>query len=276
MSSAIPHTPTLFDALRDEPPRPVTPPRLLRRPAPRPPIPPLAPSSGAFLTESRVAQVFVEAAAQHRPGSVRTARVSFHPFRSTLYTFKIFSDGVAKVKFHVAFRRAPEVVLAQASAIICCRSRGRKFLERDAYDAFVRGISPTEFDLPGARKSRQTSLPAPGAHHSLDESFERVNSTYFQSQLAKPQLCWSPVRARRLLGSYHERKDRLIISQVFDSPKIPLWVLDYLMFHELLHKFLGIGRRGDGRRCMHGREFREIEKTYAYFDEAKAFLKKKL
>ena len=77
-------------------------------------------------------------------------------------------------------------------------------------------------------------------------------------------------------GNAHERKDRLIISQVFDSPKIPHWVLDYLMFHELLHKFLGIGRRDDGRRCMHGSEFREIEKQYAYFEEAQAFLKKKL
>ena len=84
------------------------------------------------------------------------------------------------------------------------------------------------------------------------------------------------MRARRLLGSYHARKDRVIISRVFDSAKVPLFVLDYLMFHELLHKFLGIGRRDDGRRCMHGSEFREIEKQYAYFEEAQAFLKKKL
>ena len=276
VNPARPQTPSLFDALRDEPSPPAIPPATLRRPAPPPPVPPLAVNSGAFVTEARAAQLFVEAAALHRPGTVRSARISFHPFRATLSTFKILANGVAHVKIHVAFRRAPEIVLAQASAIMCSRSRGRKTLDREAYDDFVRGLAPTDFELPGARKSRPKALSTPGTYHSLDESFDRVNQTYFQSQLAKPQLCWSPVRARRLLGSYHERKDRLIISQVFDSPKIPDWVLDYLMFHELLHKFLGIGRRDDGRRCVHGSEFREIEKKYAYFEEAQAFLKKKL
>jgi hypothetical protein len=263
VSSETEHTPTLFDTARDESAaRPL--------PAHSAPVPKL------FITESRAGQLFVEAAALHRPGAVRNASVSFHPFRATLYTFKINRAGVAHVKFHVAFRRAPEIVLTQACAVMICRSRGRKAFQRAEYDAFVRNLAPTDFELPGARKSRQLALSTPGKFHSLDESFDRVNETYFQSQLSKPQLCWSPVHARRLLGSYHERKDRLIISQVFDSPKIPAYVLDYLMYHELLHKFLGIGRRDDGRRCVHGREFREIEKRYAYFAEAQAFLKKKL
>jgi len=89
-----------------------------------------------------------------------------------------------------------------------------------------------------------------------------VNTTYFSGRLEKPELCWSPVRARRVLGSYQERYDRLIISKVFDTPQVPEFVLDYLMFHELLHKFLGIGRREDGKRCMHGKEFRSIEKQF--------------
>ena len=73
---------------------------------------------------------------------------------------------------------------------------------------------------------------------------------------------------------YQERSDRLIISRVFDSPKVPQFVLDYLMYHELLHKFLGIGRRNDGRRCMHGADFREIERRFRHYDEATRFLKK--
>jgi hypothetical protein len=234
---------------------------------------PVAPS--AFVTESRAAQLFLNAAQTHRPGKVRTVRISFHPFRTTLYTYKIGRLGNAHVKFHMAFRRAPELAVAQACAIMLSRGGGRRTnCERDAYDTFVRAMPPTDFELPGARRGRKLALSKPGRVHSLDESFDRVNRRYFKSQLAKPELCWSPVRARRLLGSYHERKDRLIISQLFDSPRIPAQVLDFLMFHELLHKFLGVGRRGDGRRSVHGREFREIERQFENYDQVQQFLKK--
>ena len=274
---------TLFDLVReDRVTAPLSPsPSTGRGPGP-------GPGGGvepaAFITESRAAQLFMDAARVHRP-NIAGARVSFHPFRATLYTFKIRRSGaahanstvdLAHVKFHVAFRRAPELVVAQAAAIMLCRSRGRKTntAGRAAYDAFVRAMPPGEFELPGARKGRRLALAVPGRRHSLDESFARVNRTYFQSQLEKPELCWSPVRARRLLGSYHERKDRLIISQIFDSNKVPAFVLDYLMYHELLHKFLGIGRRDDGRRSVHSREFKQLEKRYAQYGEATAFLQK--
>jgi hypothetical protein len=121
--------------------------------------------------------------------------------------------------------------------------------------------------------ARRVSIAGPGVHRSLEDSFNRVNVEYFQSQLQQPELCWSPVHARRVLGSYQERSDRLIISRVFDSVNVPIFVLDYLMYHELLHKFLGIGRRNDGKRCMHGKEFREIEKQFKHFKEAHHFLK---
>jgi len=149
----------------------------------------------------------------------------------------------------------------------------RKPIERGAYDAFVRSLGPSEFELPGARKGRQLSVCEPGVYRALEDSFNRVNVEYFKSQLPQPQLCWSPVRARRILGSYQERNDRLIISRLFDSLKVPEFVLDYLMFHELLHKFLGIGRRDDGKRCVHGREFRDLEKQFKQFEAAQIFLK---
>jgi len=229
----------------------------------------------SFITESRVAEIFLDVAAQRRPGQIKAARVAFYPFRATLYSFKIMKQGTAKVKFHQAFRNAPENVFSQAAHLMLIRrAADRRAFHRAEYDQFVRSMPPSAFEMPGARKTRRVSLAVPGIYRSLEESFERVNVEYFQSQLEQPELCWSPVRARRILGSYQERSDRLIISQVFDSPKVPVFVLDYLMYHELLHKFLGIGRRHDGKRCMHGKDFRELEQKYSRFDEAQAFLKK--
>lgn len=231
--------------------------------------------TASFITEARVAEIFLEAAAQCRPGQIKSARIAFYPFRATLYSFKISKQGTAKVKLHQAFRNATEMVLSQASYLMLIRKAGeRRALKRPEYDQFVRSMPPSAFEMPGARKARRVALAIPGVHRSLEESFQRVNVAYFESQLEQPELCWSPVRARRILGSYQERSDRLIISQLFDSPKVPLFVLDYLMYHELLHKFLGIGRRNDGKRCMHGKEFRELEEKFTLYKEAQAFLKK--
>jgi len=228
-----------------------------------------------FITESRVGDIVAHIGKLRRPGQIKKVRVAFYPFRATLYSFKISKNGVAKVKFHIAFRQASADVFSQAADLMLTRRRAdRKNLERAAYDQFVRAIPHSEFELPGARKARRVALTGPGQHRSLEESFRRVNEDYFHGQLEQPDLCWSPVRARRILGSYQERNDRLIISQLFDTPKVPLFVLDYLMYHELLHKFLGIGRRNDGKRCMHGKEFREIEKQFRYFTEATHFLKR--
>ncbi|HYF49595.1 MAG TPA: hypothetical protein VEJ63_09330 [Planctomycetota bacterium] len=229
----------------------------------------------AYMTESRAAEILLQVSQLRPNNTIRKVKVIFKPFRATLYSFKIGKGGKALVKFHVAFRRADDEVIGQAAQIMLLRRvrTSRKPLERGAYDSFVRALSPAEFELPGARKGRQVSVSEPGIHRSLEASFQRVNVEYFQSQLQQPQLCWSPVRARRILGSYQERNDRLIISRLFDSPKVPEFVLDYLMYHELLHKFLGIGRRDDGKRCMHGRDFREIERQFKRYDEAQLFLK---
>ena len=229
-------------------------------------------SAAAFMTESRAAQLFMKVAAEFREGQIKQVSVRFHPFRATLYSYKI-SLGFAKVKLHVVFRKASEPILTQAAQVMLSRRRHRRVFDRCEYDAFVRAIPESDFELPGARRGRTLAVKGPGVHRSLEESFQRVNKDYFHEQLPQPELCWSPVRARRLLGSYHSRKDRVIISRVFDSLKVPLYVLDYLMFHELLHKFLGIGTRDDGKRCVHGAEFRKLESQFCFFKEAQQFLK---
>jgi hypothetical protein len=228
-----------------------------------------------FVTDARATELIEQAAREVRPGEVRAVRVRFLPFRATLYSFKMDRTRTAAVKFHVAFRRASDAVILQAARLMLCRVRKiRHTLPRSEYDTFVRSLPPTEFKLPGARQARKMSYGAQGMCRHLEESFRRINEAYFSSQLKQPELCWSPVRARRILGSYQERCDRLIVSRVFDSPSVPLFVLDFLMYHELLHKFLGVGRRGDGRRCMHGPEFKELERKFSRFEEAQEFIKR--
>lgn len=223
--------------------------------------------------ERRVGELFIAAAQERRVRQIRRAKVSFRPFRSTLYSFRIAADGQAMLRFHLVFRLAGEAVITQACHLMLARTRRSKAgVERRAYDAFIAGLPPQVFRLPGVRRPAPRARSGPGRFRSLDESFDRINRSYFEGQLARPKLCWSPKRSRRILGSYTPEDDRLIVSRVFDAEHVPLFVLDYLMYHELLHKYLGIGRRQDGKRCMHGARFRALEKRFDRFEEAQTFL----
>jgi hypothetical protein len=158
--------------------------------------------------------------------------------------------------------------------MLCRRRDARRRLERAAYDAFVRAIPPEAFEQTARRNGSRRARPGPGRFRSLEECFARVNARFFAGALPKPELCWSPRRSRRLLASYQERSDRVIVSRLFDSDRVPLFILDYLMYHELLHKRLGIGRRADGKRHLHGAAFRQLERRFDRYAEAAAFLRR--
>ena len=230
---------------------------------------------GAPGPHARAQTQFLRAAQEREGLEVRRVRVEFRPFRATLYSFRISPDGTARLKFHRVFELAPDEVLYQAARLMLCRRRrDRARVERRAYDEFVRALPPGVFDLPGARRATWRARPGPGRVHSLEESFARVNARYFQGHLSRPGLCWSPRAARRVLGTYQERSDRVIVSRRLDAVNVPLFVLDYLMYHELLHKFLGPRRHRDGRRNLHGAEFKRLERRFEKLTEARKWLRK--
>jgi hypothetical protein len=110
-----------------------------------------------------------------------------------------------------------------------------------------------------------------GAHYDLEQVFERVNVAYFAGQLPRPRLAWSSTTARRLLGYYQHASDRLTISRVLDNPRVPPAAIDLVMYHELLHKRLGV-QAINGRHYAHTEAFHAAEKKFRAYDEAKEFL----
>lgn len=91
----------------------------------------------------------------------------------------------------------------------------------------------------------------------LEESFERVRNKYFDEGIEKPNMKWGP-KAYRKLGHYEFKTDTIVISEIF---KQNTTLLDYLMFHELLHKKHGIERKEKQNR-YHTKAFREDEKAF--------------
>jgi len=110
-----------------------------------------------------------------------------------------------------------------------------------------------------------------GAHHDLAAAFERVNIQYFAGRVARPRLVWSETSSLRKLGHYDPARDTVMISRALDSARAPEFALDFLMYHELLHKHLGT-RCSGGRILAHSAEFRVQERLFKRQAEAEAFL----
>ena len=111
-----------------------------------------------------------------------------------------------------------------------------------------------------------------GVYHDLAASFERVRQRYFP-KMDRPRLMWSESFTSRKFGHYEQTRDTVMVSSTLDRPRVPALVVDFIMYHELLHREIGIGWR-NGRQAVHTPRFTRREKQFDRYDEAVAALGK--
>ena len=85
-------------------------------------------------------------------------------------------------------------------------------------------------------------------------------------------MTWSRGHARNHLGHYDPAHNAIVVSRVFDHPRVPRQVVEYIVYHEMLHLKHPVRLHG-GRRSVHSAEFRAEERLFPHLAEAKAFLK---
>jgi hypothetical protein len=110
-----------------------------------------------------------------------------------------------------------------------------------------------------------------GLHHDLAAAFQRVNAAYFGDSLARPRLAWSRNFTRRKFGHYDPIHDTVMVSSSLDQARVPQTAVDFVMYHELLHKRFGISW-DRGRARVHTPEFRRAERCFHAYAEAERIL----
>ena len=110
-----------------------------------------------------------------------------------------------------------------------------------------------------------------GVFFDLKDSFDRVNAAYFEGELSPPRLVWSRQVTGRKFGHYDFAADTVMLSMTLDAHDVPSYVVDFIVYHELLHKALGLRWR-NGRAFAHTPEFRRRERLFHLFRDAEAVL----
>lgn len=101
----------------------------------------------------------------------------------------------------------------------------------------------------------------------LKKVFDRVNEKYFLGLIETPNLEWGSF-SNRTLGHYSYGSDTITISRIFENiseDESPL--LDFVMYHEMLHKKHKFTSSSGGRNLHHSSAFRKDEKKFENYIE---------
>ena len=201
-------------------------------------------------------------------------QVRYHPFVG-LRTTILLRHNQVQVRLSDLLKEAPPLVLEALAEILLARVfRRRPSREaRECYLAYVfRPAVRHRIDEVRRERGFKRLLPARGRFYDLVDIFLDLNQRFFQGELTRPCLGWSLKSSRTLLGHYDSAHKTIIISRRFDSPSVPRYLVEYLVFHEILHIRYNTERRGH-RRVVHSPEFREAEKKFPKYEQARRRLK---
>ena len=201
-------------------------------------------------------------------------RVEFYAFANVNSTIRL-RDGVLHVRISDLLEGAPESVI-EAIAHILLAKIYRKPIQSLHASRYRRYVSSHDISakahLVRQVRGRKRIDSAQGQTYDLDKVFEDLNGRFFFGLLARPQMTWSRANARNSLAHYDPAHNAIVVSRVFDHPRVPRYAIEYIVYHEMLHLKHPVKLRGS-RRCVHGPEFQADEKLFPHHDEAKLFLK---
>jgi hypothetical protein len=201
-------------------------------------------------------------------------RLTVHDNRSTMVSFRR-GAGEIHYRVHHMFLEAPSEVVHALAAFAGPR-RGAAARRREAgtrIDAFVRR-NRARIAVPRADR-----LLARGRVHDLQAIFDRVNAEHFGGEI-EARIGWGAVRLGRRrrtvkTGVYVQDARIIRIHPTLDRPQVPEFYVAAVVFHEMLHQAVP-AREVNGRRVVHGVEFRRRERAYPDHARARAWEERNL
>jgi hypothetical protein len=201
----------------------------------------------------------------------RPVRLTLTENRSVLLSFRR-NHGTVLLRLHRMFLHAPLVVVRAVARSLRRTNRSADGDVRRFMNDNLHRVRKVPRSLP--------PLVTAGRAHDLKQVFETLNAQFFASRLRVP-LTWGrgSGRARRgglTFGSYDPVLALIRIHPVLDRRDVPMYFLESVVYHEMLHHHMGGIPDRAGRTVYHSRAFREAEVQYPQHRQALAWEKENL
>ncbi|TGK35109.1 DUF45 domain-containing protein [Leptospira gomenensis] len=196
-------------------------------------------------------------------------RIKFFPYSNfgstvrvsrTYIEFKIHSQYLKSEEY---LRTVVDVLLYKLCGISVPESLNARIQE--IYGEFSKTDSPLK------KRNKQIER-SESKNGRLREILDKLNTIHLSLNLSGTKIHWGKRKSKTRLGHYDPSQDMIVINPILANEFVPDYVLEYIVFHELLHVRFP-PRRKNGKNVIHGREFRAFEKKFPDYRRANLWLK---
>lgn len=185
----------------------------------------------------------------------------------TIYLSVKKEGGGFLLRLHRLFYNAPTPVLEAILCYVLKRDKNAKIV--------IRQMVHLHFSK---NKVEAKQLHSKGRIYDLQEIFEKLQQILPVQDVS---IGWSKRggkgRFRSItFGTYNGQTRQIRIHPILDQKEVPLYFLEYIVYHEMLHSVCPTQMDAQGRRSVHTKQFREKERQFPFFQEAKEWEKKSL
>ncbi len=123
---------------------------------------------------------------------------------------------------------------------------------------------------------RQFVFHEKGRYFDLRIIFAKLNARYFRNRLKSYTIVWGRRRKGRpkdeiVFGSIQEEDKIIRIHPLLDRSFVPVWFLEYVIYHEMCHAVVKDLYDAQGRRIVHHAKFYDRERRFHWFRRAKSW-----
>ena len=181
-----------------------------------------------------------------------------------------------KARLHHIFLEAPDAVIEHLARYIV-------FHDAKASQEIGRYIDDTPCRSSSSRRQlapRPAQIQTEGKVHDLKVIFDQLNHSYFEGDV-ECRITWGRHvrrgKARRSIkvGSFTLEDDIIRIHPGLDQEWVPVFYIQWVVYHEMLHAMHPIPVV-NGRRRFHTSAFSRDERRFSHFHEAVSWEKQNL
>jgi len=198
----------------------------------------------------------------------RKLKLKINDNRSTMVSVR-WDTGCTTVSLHKMFLNAPKNVMDELACYI---------KEKSEISPLVKSYIHQGLEKVDYRGSVDPNiLVTKGDVYDLEALYTKIEKRYFSTPLGL-RITWfgskvlSP-NSSLVLGQYQRLLHLVRIHRVMDRKDVPQQVLEYVIYHEMVHHLhqpkMGIG----GKNLIHHNEFKQREKAFIGYEEVQEWMK---
>ncbi|OLS15295.1 MAG: hypothetical protein RBG13Loki_1076 [Promethearchaeota archaeon CR_4] len=186
--------------------------------------------------------------------------------------------GIPTFSFAAGVKKFPEEIIA--ALIFTLLARLKKNVHTMEYQSQRAILIKYLKEKADAERQKMISLRRsqcnPQGHtYNLEERLKEVVRSFREMFLdyyvnSDILITWGKRTTYKRFGLWHAQSRVIEVSKTLDAPSVPVYVVNFIVYHEMLHAIRGIKQS----KRPHNVTFRNLEKKYPQYKEANEFLSK--